>query len=325
MTNQSPVGKTAVEQILVHYAVGALVNLSPFTAGGVQTNLLLHTTMGKFVLRYYRQNRSFAAVQFEVNLLNYLKRHAYPCPGVIRNKRGRYLGLAQEKPYALFEFVEGVHIEEPTAAQQVQLIQKVAELHKLTQHYRPIHRHARWNYGVPFCATMAEKMAQRVATASAQEKLAWYRQTVAQVVLPAALPKGICHADFHFSNVLFKDGNFHALLDFDDANYTYLTFDLVSLLEPTLFPFRWDTWQTFAPDEVVFDFSAARAIVSIYQAHRPLHLLEKRHLFDVLKLATLIDCLWYFARGELPDFYEKRKIDCLDLLGRERFCRELFN
>ena len=117
MTNQSPMGTTAVEQILAHYDVGALVDLSPFTAGAVQTNLLLHTTMGKFVLRYYRQNRSFEAVQFEVNLLNYLKRQAYPCPGVLRNRRGRYLGLSHEKPYALFEFVEGVHIEEPTAAQ----------------------------------------------------------------------------------------------------------------------------------------------------------------------------------------------------------------
>ena len=325
MTNQSPMGKTAVEQILAHYDVGALVDLSPFTAGAVQTNLLLQTTRGNFVLRYYRQNRSVEAVQFEVNLLNYLTRHAYPCPGVIRNKRGRYLGLHEEKPYALFAFVEGVHIEEPTAAQQGQLIQKVAELHRITKHYRPTQRHARWNYNVPFCAMLAEKTAQTIATASAEAKLVWYRQALAQIVLPAALPKGICHADFHFSNVLFKDGNFHALLDFDDANYTYLTFDLVALLEPMLFPFRWDTWQSFAPADVVFDFHTARQIVATYQAVRPLNGLEKRHLFDVLKLATLIDCLWYFARGELPDFYEKRKIDVLDLLGRERFCQELFD
>lgn len=324
MTSLSTIDHAAIAQILEHYDIGALAEVTAFTTGAVQTNLLLHTTRGKFVLRYYRQNRSVAAVQFEVNLLNYLKRHAYPCPGVIRNKHGRYLGLHQEKPYALFAFVEGVQIEEPTAAQQTQLIQKVAELHNLTRHYRPTQRHARWNYGVPFCATLAEQTAQRIATAGAQEKLAWYRQTLAQVVLPAALPKGICHADFHFSNVLFKDGNFHALLDFDDANYTYLTFDLVALLEPALFPFRWDTWQSFAPAAVSFDFSAARQIIATYQAVRPLNGLEKRHLFDVLKLATLIDCLWYFGRGEVPDFYEKRKIDCLDELGREQFCRELF-
>ncbi len=324
MTTLSASNNAEIAQILDHYDLGALGEVTAFTTGAVQTNLLLHTTRGKFVLRYYRQNRSFAAVQFEVNLLNYLKRHAYPCPGVIRNKRGRYLGLSQEKPYALFEFVEGVHIEEPSAAQQTQLIQKVAELHKLTRHYRPTHRHARWNYRKSFCATMAEKTVQTIATTSTQEKLAWYHQTLAQVVLPAALPKGICHADFHFSNVLFKDGNFQALLDFDDANYTYLTFDLVALLEPTLFPFRWDTWQAVSPATVVFNFTAARKIIATYQTVRPLNQLEKRHLFDVLKLATLIDCLWYFARGDLPDFYEKRKIDCLDRFGREQFCRELF-
>ena len=324
MTTLPTIDHAEIVQILAHYDLCALTEVTAFTSGAVQTNLLLHTTCGKFVLRYYRQNRSFAAVQFEVNLLNYLRRHNYPCPGVIRNRRGRYLGLSQEKPYALFEFVEGVQIEEPTAAQQVQLIQKVAELHKLTQHYRPSQRHARWNYGIAFCSTLAEKTANTLATVSAQEKLAWYRQALAQVVLPAALPKGICHADFHFSNVLFKDGNFQALLDFDDANYTYLTFDLVALLEPTLFPFRWDTWQAVSPATVVFNFTTARQIVATYQTVRPLNQLEKRYLFDVLKLATLIDCLWYFARGEVPNFYEKRKIDCLDAFGRERFCRELF-
>lgn len=324
MLTESTIDNAAIAQILAQYDIGELMQMTAFTAGAVQTNLLLHTTRGKFVLRYYRQNRSFAAVQFEVNLLNYLKRHNYPCPGVIRNRRGRYLGLSQEKPYALFEFVEGVHIEEPTAAQQAQLIQKVAELHKLTQHYRPSQRHARWNYGIAFCATMAEKMASTLATVSAQEKLAWYQQALAQVVLPAAHPKGVCHCDFHFSNVLFKAGKFHALLDFDDANYTYLTFDLVALLESALFTFQWDSWETVTPADRPFDFAAARPILAAYQAVRPLSPIEKRHLFDVLKLATLIDCLWYFARGEADNFYERRKIECLDAVGRDGFAHALF-
>jgi Ser/Thr protein kinase RdoA (MazF antagonist) len=42
--------------------------------------------------------------------------------------------------------------------------------------------------------------------------------------LPVNLSKGICHCDFHVANVLFKENQFEALLDFDDANYFVPTF-----------------------------------------------------------------------------------------------------
>ena len=56
-------------------------------------------------------------------------------------------------------------------------------------------------------AEIAESIGAEVDTANAQAKLHWYRQELSQLTLPGSLPKGVCHADFHFSNVLFKDGN----------------------------------------------------------------------------------------------------------------------
>ena len=123
----------------------------------------------------------------------------------------------------------------------------------------------------------------------------------------------------------FKIGIFHALLDFDDANYTYLTFDLVALIEPYLFHFDWNNWQLMPIGDDVFDFARAHAIIVDYQAIRPLSAMERDHLFDVLKLAILIDCLWFFDRGDAGSFYERRKIECLDELGRRAFTRKLFH
>lgn len=313
-----------VEAILSHYALGTIEAITPLTAGTVQTNLLLQTTQGKFVLRYYKQNRSFDAVHFEVNLIHYLKRHGYPCPAVLRDRQGHSLGLYRERPYALFAFMEGEHLEQPTAVQQEQLVRQVAQLQLITQRYRPAYRHARWNYGIPFCAKLATEIAAKIGTPQATAKLAWVQQMLAELELPNAHPKGICHCDFHFSNVLFKEGNFHALLDFDDANYTYLTFDLAALIEPHLFRFQWDNWQAVRVDGEAFDFREARNVVAMYEAVRPLSSLEKHYLVDVLKLATLIDCLWFFARGEVDSFYERRKIECLDALGRSAFTRALW-
>src|SRR5947207_1132631 len=97
-----------------------------------------------------------------------------------------------------------------------------------------------------------------------------------------------------------------------------------TLIDPFLPSFDWDTWSRFQEDENVFDFREARKTVLEYSTYRPLSKNEKSHLFDVYKLTILFDCIWYFQRGEGHDFYEKRKIDALNRLGREQFYHELF-
>jgi hypothetical protein len=74
----------------------------------------------------------------------------------------------------------------------------------------------------------------------------------------------------------------------------------------------------------VLNFEVAWRIVAIYEKYRPLAALEKRHLFDVYKLSILIDCVWYFERGNSTDFYEKRKIDFLNSVGRDSFYKRIF-
>ena len=103
------------------------------------------------------------------------------------------------------------------------------------------------------------------------------------------------------------------LIDFDDANYTYLMFDLISLID-------WE-WP-YSADEL--DFDTARNIVRQYVSVRQLSEIEQRYAFDVHKLGILLDCVWFFERGKSNDFREKTKIDFLNNLGREQYCKQLF-
>jgi homoserine kinase type II len=312
------------EQILTGYNLGRLVCASPISNGTVQTNYLLTTTTGRFVFRYY-ENRSKESVLFEIELLNRLVDRKYPCPTPISSKNGQFLGVCCEKPYVIFSFVEGEHIENPSNEQTDQLIRKVAELHNITSGFQPEMTPYRLNYNVEQCKRLAQEQAKKIDTSNASGKLEWYIHQIDRLILPESMPMGVCHCDFHFSNVLYLNGDFYCLLDFDDANYTFLVFDLINLLEPFKDTFDWVTWHNFGRYENVFDFSKARRVVSEYKKVRPLHQVEKEHLFDVLKLGILIDCIWYFERGDVNDFFEKRKIDSLNQLGRDRFYQELFN
>jgi homoserine kinase type II len=311
------------EEILSNYNIGKLLYSNPITKGSVQTNFFIMTTEAKLVFRYY-ENRSKESVSFEIDLINYLIDKKYPCPVPFGNKYGQFIGMYKEKPYVLFSFVVGEHIENPDENQKNQLIKKVAELHNLTNEYKSKYEQYRLNYNVEQCKRLAEEQTEKINTLNAREKLKWYINQLNQLILPESLPKGVCHSDFHFSNVLYKNGEFNCLIDFDDANYTFLVFDLVNLMEPFKSTFDWNTWSEFSPEDNVFDFSHARKVVLEYSKYRRLSEVEKRHLFDVFKMSILIDCIWYFERGHVSDFFEKRKIDYLDKLGREKFYQELF-
>jgi Ser/Thr protein kinase RdoA (MazF antagonist) len=214
----------------------------------------------------------------------------------------------------MFEFIPGKPIEHPNDDHKEQLIRKVAELQILTPDYRPLNTEYRWNYNPELCRRLARAEAKTIGTQDARKKYIWVADQLSALELPDHLPKGICHCDFHFSNVLFQDDQLVGLLDFDDANYTYLVFDLVSLIDSWAWPFQSDT----------LDFAGARDIVKAYNSYRPLSEIERRHIYDVHKLSILFDCIWFLRRGPAEDFYEKRKIQFLNDLGWRKYFEALF-
>ena len=301
------------ESILLQYDLGAYSYADAIQQGTVQTNFFINTTQGRFVLRYY-ENRSRESVLFESDLLRYLATYRYPCPSQMKNIQGSYVSVYRNRPYVIFEFLEGEHIEYPTVHQKQQLIQKAAELQKLTRGYVSPYTPHRWNYTSDLCRTLARKEAERIDTQDAHEKFMWLTRELAELELPSSIPKGICHCDFHFSNVLFRGNEFIALLDFDDANYTFLQFDLVGLMEYWAWPHTNDT----------LDIEAAYGVLQEYMKHRVLQSIEQYHLYDVYKLSILFDSVWYFGRGSGDDFHERRKMDALSSLGRQRFFERFF-
>ncbi|MEA3514588.1 MAG: homoserine kinase [Nanoarchaeota archaeon] len=323
MTTKTNFTKNDMIKILSNYKLGTLIDFEPLTKGTVQINFLLKTTNGKFVFKYY-EKRSKNSVLFEANLIRYLKDKKYPCPAILRNKHKKIVEIYNKKPYAIFEFVEGKHIEKPNKEQKKQLIKKVAELQNITKNYRPSYKKYRWNYSVELCKKLARIKAKKINTINSKEKLKWLEMELSKLNLPKSLPKAICHCDFDFSNVLFKNNKFNALIDFDDSNYTYSLYDLICLTEPFVPSFNWNTWNKFKITDNVFNFKETKKVVHEYMRYRQLNNNEKIHLFDVYKLSILFDCVWYFKRGKAKDFYEKRKIDYLNACGRKEFYNKIF-
>ena len=314
MAVKTPFSQKDFNQILVQYDLGNVIQSEPVSAGTVQTTYIVRTTKSNCVFRYY-ENRTTPSVLFESELLTFLQGHQYPCPQPLPDKQGSTVHHYLGKPYMLLSFLPGQSVENPTSYHQGQLIQHAAWLQNLTENYRPRNTPGRWNYNPELCRELANAAAQKIGTREASKKYAWLENQLANLDLPERHPKGICHCDFHFSNVLFEGDRFVGLIDFDDANYTYLSFDLVGLI---------DSWAWPYPSESLIR-EQARQIAQAYGHFRSLHELEKRHLFDVHKLSILFDSIWFFQRGSADNAYERKKIEYLDALGRDGYEQALFS
>jgi len=311
------------KEILLNYNLGELKSFKIIKNGTVQTNYLVVTDEGKFVLRLY-SFRKIESIKFEINLINYILKRKFPTVFPMKGKNNKCINYYKDIPYVFFDFIKGEHISNPTQKQFESIIKAAGLLNNMTKNYNPKYREYRWNYNPEFCRNLAKKKADEAGSENAKKKYRWMTGELEKLNLPPNLPRGICHCDFHYSNIFFDGSRFVALIDFDDANYTYLTYDLVSLMNPFLPELSWKTWKKFGREENVLVFDECRDIIQEYLKYRPMSSFEMGHIFDVYKLSILIDCLWYFRRGTAEDFFEKRKIDALNNLGREKFFGNLF-
>lgn len=323
MAVKTKLEKHEIEKMLSRYNLGILHSFTGIHTGTVETNYQIETSSGKYILRFY-EGRSIEQVMFEKDLIDFLVRQNFPCPKIIPSV-GDQIYTWHGKPYLMFEFVLGEHLEHYSPEQQKQVLETAAKLNKLTSGQQFTHWAERLTYDPIHCEKAALEHVQVRKSLEGEKKLRWLQEELHKLMLPDFLPKAVCHCDFHYTNVLFQDGALTALIDFDDANYTYAYFDLISFIHFFLPEFDHDTWMNFSPEASILDFAQARQFISIYESEFPIPERDKPYFFDILKLSILIDCLWYFDRGTMNDFFEKRKIDAINRIGREEFCRRLFH
>lgn len=307
--------------MLSEYEVGDIIDYSKLSNGTVQLNYKITTTQGIYILKYYT-NRTYNQVLFEYKLIQFLLKRDFPTAPIITTKNST-LKEYKKHPYMIFNYIEGRHIEKPDKQHIKQIIEEMASLHKQTVGFYFEHMSERLTYELAEMTPLVKEKSSAINTSNAKRKLAWWLREAEQLTLPKGLSKAICHCDYNPMNIIYSGSILRALIDFDDANYTYRCMDIVSFTNFFDPAFDHNTWNRYKAEEVM-SFDEARSVFKLYNALFPLNNLDRRHVFDLLKFVTLIDCIWYFERGDYRNFYERKKIEALNKLGREKFYALLF-
>jgi homoserine kinase type II len=271
---------------IADYALGEVVSCKGIAEGVENSNYLLRTERGTFILTLYERRVAPSDLPFFLALMDHLARSGIKCPTPIHAKDGAALRRLCGRPAAVVTFLDGMWPRRIQPFHCAGLGGALAGLHLAGQRF-PLMRPndlsvAGWRRLYEACRGRAHEVRAGLAEELGQEldalEAAW----------PEALPAGVIHADLFPDNVFFRGEAVSGLIDFYFACTDFLAYDIAVCL---------NAW-CFEPDGS-FNVTKARLMLASYRARRPLDAAE----FQALPL---------LARGSALRFLLTRLYDLLN-------------
>ena len=254
-----------LEAFLAGFDIGAPLVFKGIAEGVENSNFLLETDTGRFILTIYERRVVPEDLPYFLGLMRWLAEQGFPSATPVADRQGRLLSAIRGKPAAIASFMPGLAVRRPTAAHCRQAGMGLAWLHQAGRGYGG-HRandlgQAAWKPLFAAIRGEADKLKPGL-TATIEADLGAIEQ-----LWPTGLPAGVIHADFFPDNVFFRDAAFAAAIDFYFACDDLYAYDLGVCL---------NAW-CFEPDGS-FNVTCANALVFGYESRRPLSPAEKAAL-----------------------------------------------
>ena len=114
---------------LAGYDIGDLLAYKGIAEGVENSNFLVHTSRGYFILTLYEKRVAAKDLPFFLGLMEHLHARGLTCPQPVANRNGEVLGQVAGRPAAVITFLDGMWIRRPTAGHCAALGEALAKLH----------------------------------------------------------------------------------------------------------------------------------------------------------------------------------------------------
>jgi homoserine kinase type II len=276
-----------LQQFLAGYDLGALMSYKGIAEGVENSNFLLQTSKGAFILTLYEKRVAAGDLPFFLDLMEHLAAQGLNCPQPVRSRSGEALGRLAKRPAAIVTFLDGVWIRRPSAAHCGAVGEALAQLHLAGADFAMTRRNGLSVEGWRPLFETAEARADTVQAGlreAIETELARLERD-----WPRDLPQGVIHADLFPDNVFFLGDRLSGLIDFYFACTDALAYDVAVCL---------NAW-CFEPDHS-YNMTKGRALLFGYMRRRPLAAVE-------------IAALPMLCRGAALRFLLTRLVDWLEV------------
>ena len=274
-----------LKQFLSAYDVGELTSYKGIAEGVENSNFLLHTTSGAYILTLYEKRVDRGDLPFFLGLMHHLAAHGLSCPLPLPRADGALLGELSGRPAAVISFLEGMWLRKPAARHCREVGRALAEMHVAGEGFALTRRNALSVDGWRPLWNNARDRADEVQ-AGLRDEISGELDAL-EAAWPKDLPAGVIHADLFPDNVFFLGDDLSGLIDFYFACNDFLAYDVSVCLNAWCFE-----------KDGAFNITKGTALLAGYNAVRPLSPAE-------------IEALPLLCRGSALRFFLTRLYDWL--------------
>ena len=288
MAVYTDVAADELAEFLGHYDIGELLSYKGIAEGVENSNFLLHTSAGYFILTLYEKRVAKGDLAFFLGLMTQLARHGINCPQPLKTRSGETLSTLAGRPAAIINFLEGIWPRKPNVAHCAGVGEALAKMHLAGRDFGMTRANALsvsgWRPLFDAAAPRADQV-QHGLRAFVGAELDYLESNV----WPNNLPQGVIHADLFPDNVFFLGERVSGIIDFTFACTDTLVYDVAICLNAWCFE-----------SDCSFNVTKARAFLAAYGRERPLSEAEQ-------------NALPLLARGAALRFLLTRLVDFLNV------------
>ncbi len=269
------------------YDVGGVLSCKGIAEGVENSNFLLVTDQGPFILTLYEKRVDPSDLPFFLGLMNHLSDRGVRCPTAVVDRSGETLGTLAGRPAAIITFLQGIWPRRPQREHCHATGATLAQLHLAAADFGLRRENALALAGWTELAASIGDDADQIAPGLANEiaaEIAFLKDH-----WPENLPTGVIHADLFPDNVFFLGDDLSGVIDFYFACNDLLSYDLAICI---------NAW-CFEPDNAL-NVTKSKALIDGYAERRPLTTDE-------------VACLPVLARGAALRFLLTRVSDWLSV------------
>jgi homoserine kinase type II len=252
-------------EFLSRYEIGALLAYKGIAEGVENSNFLLHTSAGNFILTLYEKRVAEKDLPFFLALMEHLAARGITCPQPVKNKQGGVLGKLAGRPAAIVTFLDGLWIRRPNAGHCAAVGEALAGLHLAGKDFPNKRPNAlsieSWRVLYEQAKARGDSVRSGLCAEIAKEL------DVLEKSWPRDLPQGVIHADLFPDNVFFLGDKLSGLIDFYFACTDTLAYDVAVCL---------NAW-CFEADHS-YNVTKGRALLKAYAKLRALSAAERAGL-----------------------------------------------
>lgn len=265
----------ALTAFLQRYDVGTLLSCKGIAEGVENSNYLVDTTGGRFILTLYEKRVAAHDLPYFMSLLDHLADKGLPVPPAIKDRQGTEIQELEGRPACLIKFLPGVSLSHPTIAQATNAGGALGRMHTALTDFPLVRENTmgfdHWPALYDRCGRALDEIRPGL-----YDDLGFQLDDVSSR-WQSDLPTSTIHADLFPDNVLVRGDEVSGLIDFYFACTDIRAYDLAVM----------HTAWCFDGSGIVPDWTIGDALIAGYERAMPLEAAERAELGNLARGACI--------------------------------------